>query len=331
MDQERLLAAVLLADVVGSTPLYERIGDDAALRQVSDCLDAIREIVAQHGGDFIYSKGDDVLSLFERPEAALRAVCQINSQMTRAPLSARIGLHFGAVIRARGAVFGDVVNVTARLSTTANPGEVLISQSFFEALSAGSRGALRLLDKMAFKGKQELFDVYTLGSDDVALDTHVASRGTIIERRSAPPRQINLVIRYGDQLGSCRNNEFVTIGRSPECNIVVQRPWVSRHHATFTISNGKARLSSEARRAHLCRWDPAKKYSCAAKIFSSSAPASSRLDGDRPSATPRYFTTKLSQADPAGLVSRERLQAAAPLALPLPEGIQFAEAAGREL
>jgi len=241
MDQERLLAAVLLADVVGSTPLYERIGDDAALQQVSDCLDAMREIVARNGGDFIYSKGDDVLSLFERPEAALTAVCQISSQLAKWPLSARIGLHFGAVIRARGALFGDVVNVTARLSSTANPGEVLISQSFFEALSAGSRSALRLLDKMAFKGRQDLFDVYTLGSDD-GLGTHIASRGTFVDRRSAPPRQINLVIRYGDQLRSCRNNEFVTIGRSPECNIVVQRPWVSRHHATLTISNGKARL-----------------------------------------------------------------------------------------
>src|SRR5437667_2764161 len=242
MDQGRLRASVLLADVVGSTPRYERIGDDAALQQISDCLDAIREVVARHGGDFIDSKGDDVLSLFESAEAALKAVCQISSQLTKGPLRARIGLHFGAVIRARGAVFGDVVNVTARLSTTANPGEVLISQSFFEALSADSRSALRLLDQMAFKGKLELFDVYTLGSDGGALSTQIASRGTIIDRRSAPPRQINLVIRYGDQLRSCRNNEFVTIGRSPECNIVIQRPWVSRHHATFTISNGKARL-----------------------------------------------------------------------------------------
>ncbi|MBZ9843741.1 adenylate/guanylate cyclase domain-containing protein [Mesorhizobium sp. CA5] len=242
MDQERLLAAVLLADVVGSTPLYERIGDDAALRQVSDCLDAIREIVAQHGGDFIYSKGDDVLSLFESSEAALMAVCQISHQLSKKPLIARIGLHFGAVIRARDAVFGDVVNVTARLSATANPGEVLISQSFFEALSAGSRSTLRLLDKMAFKGKQELFDVYTLRSDNEALSTHIANRGTFVERRSAPPPQVNLIIHYGDQSRSCRNNELVTIGRSPECDIVVQRPWVSRHHATFTISNGKARL-----------------------------------------------------------------------------------------
>jgi adenylate cyclase len=242
MDQERLLAAVLLADVVGSTPLYERIGDDAALQQVSDCLDAMREIVARNGGDFIYSKGDDVLSLFERPEAALTAVRQIGGQLAKGPLSARIGLHFGAVIRARGAIFGDVVNVTARLSTTANPGEVLISQSFFEALSAGSRSTLRLLDRMAFKGKQELFDVYTLGSGDRTLSTQITSRGTIIDARSAQPPQIKLLIRYGDQLQSCRNNGFVTIGRSPECNIVVQRPWVSRHHATFTISNGKARL-----------------------------------------------------------------------------------------
>ena len=159
MDQERVLAAVLLADVVGSTPLYERIGDDAALQQVSDCLDTIREIAARHGSDFIHSKGDDVLSLFERPEGALRAVRQIVSQLTRGSLTTRIGLHFGAVIRTRGEVFGDVVNVTARLSTAANPGEVLISQSFFEALSSEGRSDLRLLDKMPFKGKEEPFDV----------------------------------------------------------------------------------------------------------------------------------------------------------------------------
>jgi adenylate cyclase len=246
MDQERVLAAVLLADVVGSTPLYERLGDNAALRQVSDCLDTIREIAATHGGNFIHSKGDDVLSLFERPEAALTAVCQIMGQLTKGALSIRIGLHFGAVIRTRGDVFGDVINVTARLSTTANPGEALISQAFFEALSVGGRGTLRLLDKMAFKGKQEPFDVYTLWSDDGAPHTQIVSGATIINRRSAPPLHINLVIRYGDQLRSCRQNELVTIGRSPECDIVVQRPWVSRHHATFTISNGRARLAERS-------------------------------------------------------------------------------------
>ncbi len=246
MDQERLPAAILLVDVVGSTPLYERIGDHAALQQISDYLHMIRTIAARHGGDFIHSKGDDVLSLFEKPDAALRAVCQISGQPMKGPLRARIGLHFGAVIRTRGDVFGDVVNVTARLSTTANPGEVLISQSFFEALSLENRSALRLLDKMAFKGKQEPFDVYTLWNDDGAHNTQIARRGTIIDRRTAPPRHINLVIRYGDQLRSCRDNEFVTIGRSPECDIVVQRPWVSRHHATFTISNGRARLAERS-------------------------------------------------------------------------------------
>ncbi|CAM5766014.1 hypothetical protein LMIY3S_01677 [Labrys miyagiensis] len=246
MDQERVLAAVLLVDVVGSTPLYERIGDNAALQQVSTCLDTIREVVARHGGEFIHSKGDDVLSLFERPEAALMAVYQITRQLTKGSLNTRIGLHFGPVIRTRGEVFGDVVNVTARLSTTANPGEALISQGFFEALPEESRNTLRLLDKMAFKGKQELFDVYTLWNDDGALSTQIVSGATVINRRSAPPRHIKLVIRYGDQVRSCSQNESVTIGRSPECDIVVQRPWVSRYHATFTISNGRARLAERS-------------------------------------------------------------------------------------
>ncbi|WP_311944003.1 adenylate/guanylate cyclase domain-containing protein [Labrys neptuniae] len=246
MDQERILAAVLLVDVVGSTPLYERVGDVGALRQISDCLDAVRAITARYGGEFIHSKGDDVLSLFKRPEAALKAVRQISNQLTNGALRTRIGLHFGAVIRMRGDIFGDVVNVTARLSTTANPGEVLVSQSFFEALIPESRNALRLLDSMAFKGKQEPFDVYTLREDDVALSTQLARQSTVFDRLAGPVRHLNLVIRYGDQLRSCRNNESVTIGRSPECDIVVPRPWVSRHHATFTISNGRAKLAERS-------------------------------------------------------------------------------------
>lgn len=246
MDQERIPAAVLLIDVVGSTPLYERIGDVGALQQISECLDLMREITARYGGEFISSKGDDVLSLFKRPEAALKAVGQISRQLTNGSLRARVGLHFGTVIRMRGDIFGDVVNVTARLSSTANPGEVLVSQSFFEALSSESRSALRLLDSMAFKGKQEPFDVYTLRDDDGALNTQLARQSTVFDRLASPTRHPNLLIRYEDQLRSCRNNEFVTIGRSPECDIVVPRPWVSRHHATFTISNGRARLAERS-------------------------------------------------------------------------------------
>jgi adenylate cyclase len=246
MHQERLQVAVLLADVVGSTPLYERIGDNAAMQRVSDCLDAIRRIIDQHGGDFIHSKGDDVLSLFARPEAALAAVSQINAQSANWSLGVRVGLHFGPVIRARGELFGDVVNVTARLTTTANPGEILIGQGFFEALPTENRGALRLLDKMAFKGKQERFDVYTLASDDWALNTQIAASGLVVHGGSSAPRHISLIVRYEDQVRCCRDNESVTIGRSSECDIVVQRPWVSRHHATLTISDGRARLAERS-------------------------------------------------------------------------------------
>lgn len=245
-DQERVLAAVFLVDVVGSTPLYERIGDVGALRQISECLDAIRAVTARYGGTFSHSKGDDVLSLFMRPEAALKAVGQISSQLRNGPLKARIGLHFGPVIRTRGDIFGDTVNVTARLSATANPGEVLVSQSFFEALTPASRGALRLLDAMAFKGKQEPFDVYTLQDEDDGLNTQLVRQGDLAGRIAGPPRHVNLVIRYGDLVRSCRDNESVSIGRSPDCDIVVPRPWVSRHHASFTIANGRARLAERS-------------------------------------------------------------------------------------
>ncbi len=77
MRRSNLEAAVLLTDVVGSTPLYEAIGDAAALGQITNCLDTIRTIIRANGGEFIHSKGDDVLCIFVDPGAALVAASQI--------------------------------------------------------------------------------------------------------------------------------------------------------------------------------------------------------------------------------------------------------------
>jgi adenylate cyclase len=246
MQLDRHSLAVMLADVVGSTPLYEREGDAAALQQILECLDTIRQIAIHNQGDFIRSRGDDVLCVFANPTAALAAVTQIQRQLTNQSLAIRIGLHFGPVIVARDEAFGDVVNVTARLAATANPGEVLIGQSLFEALPIGSRGKLRRLDMMTFKGKQEGFDVYTLASDDLSLYTEFLASRPVVPESSETQQGINLLVHFKDQVKFCRGKECLTIGRSSDCDIVLQRPWVSRHHATLVISNGRARLSERS-------------------------------------------------------------------------------------
>ncbi|SRR5260221_3413581 len=247
MRRSNLEAAVLLTDVVGSTPLYEAIGDAAALGQITNCLDTIRTIIRANGGEFIHSKGDDVLCIFVDPGAALVAASQILTSPRGGGISIRAGLHFGQVIRARHDIFGDVVNLTARLAAIANPGEVLVTQSLVDVLSSSDRQRLALLDKMIFKGKSEPCNIFTLLDDDRTLNTQISlSKAGKSQAQDAFARIICVTLRYNDQTKSCRNNENLTIGRSSDCDLVVPRQWVSRHHATITIANGRVRLAERS-------------------------------------------------------------------------------------
>ncbi|HET6161410.1 MAG TPA: adenylate/guanylate cyclase domain-containing protein [Dongiaceae bacterium] len=235
-------AAVLLADVVGSTPLYESLGDAAAMSRIDTWREGMRALICGNGGEFISSKGDDVLSIFEEPRGAFAAVSQM-----RVPGSFSVafhaGLHFGRVVRVGGDVYGDAVNLTARLAAVANPGEVLISQSLVDLLSPADKQTLGFLDRMMFKGKSEPCNIYTFLDDDRTLNTEVSlGKRDQSEVPDASMRSICVTLRCNDQMKSCRDGESLTIGRSDECDLIVKRQWVSRHHATITLANGRVRL-----------------------------------------------------------------------------------------
>jgi adenylate cyclase len=237
-------AAVLLADVVGSTPLYELVGDAVAISRIDDWRERMRALICSNGGEFISSKGDDVLSIFEEPRAAFTAVSQMRAPGTFS-VSFHAGLHFGHVVRVGGDIYGDAVNLTARLAAIANPDEVLISQSLVDLLSSADRQLLGFLDKMMFKGKSEPCNIYTFLDDDRTLNTEV-SLGKLDRSDAQDARAVCVTLRYNDQTTSCRNHESLTIGRSAECDLVVKRQWVSRHHATITIANGRVRLAERS-------------------------------------------------------------------------------------
>ena len=153
-------AAVLLADVVGSTPLYESAGNDIALGQIAEWRERLCALVRSNGGEFISSKGDDVLSIFSDAAGAFSTASQMRAQRS-VPISFHAGLHYGPIIRVGNDIYGDAVNMTARLASIANPGEVIMSQSFVDLLAAYERQSLSSLDKMTFKGKSQPCNIYT--------------------------------------------------------------------------------------------------------------------------------------------------------------------------
>ncbi len=137
----RKLAAILYADVAG----YSRLtGDDedATHRALSEYLDLISEIIESHHGQVMHYAGDAVLAKFEAVVNAVSGATDIQKQLAELnddladerKLQFRIGLNLGDVIEDRGDIYGDGVNIAARLESLAVSGGICISESVRTAI-----------------------------------------------------------------------------------------------------------------------------------------------------------------------------------------------------
>ena len=249
MSENDLVVAIVMADISGSSALYDDVGDTDALRQVGKLLDNMMAIVERQGGTFIRSKGDDVLAIFTDSLAALKASREMLSQkITGSSLSIHVGASFGNVIRARDDIFGDSVNIAARLSAMAKPGELLASESFVERLPEAERWRMHPLDTITFKGRDAATGVFALLDEDSQLRTVVGKSPAVTdarhERRQAPV--VTVTLHYANQNFDCVDRKTVAIGRSSDNDVVIEHPWVSREHAKIAVRRGKVQLTDQS-------------------------------------------------------------------------------------
>ncbi len=241
--EEKREVSILLADVTGSTSLYDKTSNSEALAQIQNYLGQIRRIVSSEGGNFIHSKGDDVLCTFKEPLGAINAARAILTKNQRSNLTIHAGLHHGEIIKTEDDIYGDCVNVCARLASLANPGEVLLSQLFVDQLSKPQQGSLRVLDDIKFKGKDEAIRVYSMQAESTSQHTEVGVLTFVSgDIGSGVEPEVIVELTYKGQVYSSSESSSVTIGRSDENDLVVAQPWVSRQHATISVMRNKAQL-----------------------------------------------------------------------------------------
>jgi len=137
-DIERRLAAILSADAVG----YSRLmADDetATIRAVQESRALVSDLAASHRGRVVDAPGDNILVEFPAALAAVEAALQIQEQLRERSadvsesrrMQFRIGIHLGDVATDGSALYGDRVNIAARLEGLAEPGGVCISQEVY--------------------------------------------------------------------------------------------------------------------------------------------------------------------------------------------------------
>ena len=158
--------AVLFADVTGSTRLYEKLGNARAMECIGLCVAIMRESVKTCQGRVIKTMGDEILCVFPTATAAAQAAMDMQARIDMQapvagqPLQIRIGLQFGPVLHERDDVFGDCVNVAARMVKLAKPTQIMAAGEFVHAMDPGMRPLARALDQLQVKGRQKEIDVY---------------------------------------------------------------------------------------------------------------------------------------------------------------------------
>ena len=131
---QRRLAAILAADVVGYSALMERAEEATYIKIGRLWREVIEPNLGRHQGRLIKTTGDGVLAEFASPSAALRCAADIQDQLAASghSLQLRIGINLGdMIVDEQGDVYGEGINIAARLQALADPGGILISGKVF--------------------------------------------------------------------------------------------------------------------------------------------------------------------------------------------------------
>lgn len=156
----RRLAAVIVADVVGYSRLMGE-DPDATLRTLNRCRSIWRSLIGRHGGRLVNAPGDSLLAEFESAASAVLCARDVQHALHNANaewpeprrMQYRIGVTVGEVLEQGGSLYGDGVNVAARLQAMAAPGEVWISEDAYEYVRTA------LAEAADYMGEQHLHNI----------------------------------------------------------------------------------------------------------------------------------------------------------------------------
>ena len=124
---ERVLATILVSDIVASTALLERVGDRAWSELLREHNAKIRAAIDRYRGREIDAAGDGFLALFDGAAKAVHAAALMDPSVAELGARVRVGLHTGEVEITGGRARGVAVHAAARVASLAGPGEVLVS------------------------------------------------------------------------------------------------------------------------------------------------------------------------------------------------------------
>lgn len=249
---------VMFADFVGSTRLYDRFGDENANAVIDNVIGIMSSTVCEHKGKVIKTIGDELMCSFDQANNAVSAARQIQAIVDELPtiegfrIAIRIGMHSGEILLTKeGDLYGDTVNVAARISHLARARQIFVSDSVVGQLNEDMRARSRIFDVLSVKGKADKLTVHQIIWEDDNV-TMMSSKMDLL------PVEVSstLTISYNaTEISITDQLPCIMIGREAQCDLVIDSSYVSRFHVRIEFRRGRYVLVDQSTNGTFIRVD----------------------------------------------------------------------------
>lgn len=162
-------AAILFVHICGTTALYDEIGNEPAFLIITRALNILVQKITEYNGIVIKTMGGEILCSFSGIEEAIQAACAMHFAIEARrpggdvhPINIRVGFHYGEVLHQGDDVFGDTVNIAARVTASASARQILTTQMTVKSLPEEFANRILPSMRVVFQGKHDSFGVYQI-------------------------------------------------------------------------------------------------------------------------------------------------------------------------
>lgn len=250
MNDTRKLAAIMFTDIVGYSALMSK--DE---KQAMNILVKNRKIhksaITQFNGEFIKEIGDGSLSIFNSSFDAVSCAIEIQKACCKeSSFKIRIGIHIGDIIISGGDVFGDGVNIAARIEAAGEPGGIYFSERVYDDIRNKTEIQAEFFDEKMLKNIPKPIKIYAVKADpEIPKSQHKSNRlnwiiiatvclavvlllyNVFLSKTEKPPvfneivdtSQISLAVLAFEDMSPDKDQEYLSDGMSTELTIILSK------------------------------------------------------------------------------------------------------------
>ena len=246
-----LEVAILFADVVGSTQLYDKFGDSKASETVAICLNVMKDATHKFNGTVIKTIGDEVMATFPTVDEAMGAASLMQTRISsdsdnsaeHIPVSIRIGCHYGPVVQEQNDIFGAAVHTANRMTSQAKARQIVISGTTVEKMSPEVQAQTRQIDLATVRGRLDEVALFEL----LWQPDEATSMLPTIEWESKLKRASRLILTFHDtSVVIDEKKKGANMGRADDNDLVVKGNLISRIHARIEMRRGRFMLVDQS-------------------------------------------------------------------------------------